>query len=125
MRPISINQQSQSIMREDNQLIVLTHLSQLLCFFTGFGGLIAPLIIWATQKDNVFKMDAQGKSIVNFQISLLVYSLLCIPLIFVFGLGILLLIILGILALVLPIMNAVKASNGESPTYPLSLSFIS
>ena len=112
-------------MREDNQLIVLTHLSQLLCFFTGFGGLIAPLIIWATQKDNVFKMDAQGKSIVNFQISLLVYSLLCIPLIFVFGLGILLLIILGILALVLPIMNAVKASNGESPTYPLSLRFIS
>ena len=29
--------------REDNQLLVITHLSQLLTFITGFGGLIVPL----------------------------------------------------------------------------------
>jgi len=112
-------------MKENNQLIVLTHLSQLLSFISGFGGLIAPLIIWATQKDYIFKMDVQGKAIVNFQLSLLVYSLLCIPLMFVFGLGFLLLVLVGLLGLILPIVNAVKASNGETPTYPLSLSFIS
>lgn len=110
-------------MKENNQLIVLTHLSQLLSFISGFGGLIAPLIIWATQKDYIFKMDVQGKAIVNFQLSLLVYSLLCIPLMFVFGF--LLLVLVGLLGLILPIVNAVKASNGETPTYPLSLSFIS
>jgi len=112
-------------MKENNQLIVLTHLSQLLSFISGFGGLIAPLIIWATQKDHIFKMDVQGKAIVNFQLSLLVYSLLCIPLMFVFGLGFLLIVLVGLLGLILPIVNAVKASNGETPTYPLSLSFIS
>lgn len=44
-------------MRKDNQLLVVTHLSQLLTFVTGFGGLIVPLILWATQKDKVLQMD--------------------------------------------------------------------
>ncbi|MEY8868373.1 MULTISPECIES: DUF4870 domain-containing protein [Flavobacteriaceae] len=112
-------------MREDRQLIVITHLSQLLCFITGFGSLIVPLIIWITQKEKVFQMDAHGKNIVNFQISMILYALLCIPLILAFGLGILGFIILGIISLVFPIINAIKANNGETPTYPLSLSFIS
>ena len=75
-------------MRQDNQLIVLTHLSQLLTFITGFGGLLVPLVIWLTQKENVYKMDEQGKHILNFQLSMLVYSLICIPLVFALGLGI-------------------------------------
>ncbi len=114
-----------SIMREDNQLLVITHLSQMLTFVTGFGGLIVPLVIWATQKDKVFQMDTHGKNIVNFQISLILYAILCIPLILAFGLGILGLIVIGILSFVMPIVNAIKASNGEAPKYPLSLNFIS
>ncbi len=112
-------------MRQDNQLIVLTHLSQLLTFITGFGGLIVPLIIWSTQRDNVYKMDEQGKHIVNFQISMLIYSLICIPLILALGLGVLGLIILCIVSFIYPIINAIKASHGETPRYPLSLNFIS
>lgn len=111
--------------RTDNQLLVITHLSQLLTYVTGFGGLIVPLIIWATQKDRVNDMDAHGKSIVNFQLSILIYSILSIPLILVFGLGILTLIFICILAFIMPIINGIKASNGEIPTYPLSLNFIS
>lgn len=111
-------------MRQDNQLLVITHLSQLLTFITGFGGLIVPLIIWATQKNDVYKMDEQGKHIVNFQLSMLVYSIICIPLVFIL-IGIPGLILLCILSFVYPIINAIKASNGESPKYPLSLNFIS
>ncbi|MFL1011573.1 DUF4870 domain-containing protein [Flavisericum labens] len=111
-------------MRQDNQLLVITHLTQLLTFLTGFGGLIVPLIIWSTQKENVYNMDEQGKHIVNFQLSMLVYSIICIPLIFVL-VGIFDLIALGILSFVFPIINAIKASHGENPTYPLSLNFIS
>jgi len=114
-----------SIMREDNQLLVITHLSQMLTFVTGFGGLIVPLVIWVTQKDKVFQMDTHGKNIVNFQISLVLYAILCIPLVFALGLGILGLIVLCILSFVMPIVNAIKASNGEAPKYPLSLNFIS
>ncbi|WP_228851353.1 DUF4870 domain-containing protein [Aegicerativicinus sediminis] len=112
-------------MREDNQLIVITHLSQLVTFVLGFGSLIIPLVLWATQKEKIYQMDEQGKEIVNFQLSLLIYIIISIPLILLFGLGILLLIIIGVISFVFPIINAIKASNGESPKYPLSLNFIS
>ncbi len=112
-------------MREDKQLIVITHLSQLITLVTGFGSLILPLILWVTQKDKVYQMDTHGKSIINFQLSLIVYCLLCIPLILIFGLGLLGFIILGIISIVFPIINAIKTSNGETPKYPLSLNFIS
>ncbi len=114
-----------TLKRTDNQLIMITHLAQLLTYVTGFGGLIVPLIIWATQKDRVSGMDAHGKAILNFQLSIIVYCILSIPLMIVFGLGILLLIVVGILAFVMPIVNAIKASNGELPSYPLSLNFVS
>jgi len=114
-----------TLKRTDNQLLVITHLSQLLTYVTGFGGLIVPLIIWATQKDAVVDMDDHGKAIVNFQLSILVYSIISIPLIFLFGLGILTLILIAILAFVMPIVNAINASNGQLSSYPLSLNFIS
>jgi hypothetical protein len=112
-------------MRQDNQLLVVTHLTQLISLVIGFGSLIVPLILWATQKEKVYQMVAHGKNIINFQLSLIVYCLICIPLIFLFGLGILGLIILGIFSIVFPIINAIKASNGETPKYPLSFNFIS
>ncbi len=111
-------------MRQDNQLLVLTHLSQLLDLITGMGGLIVPLIIWLTQKDKVIGMDMHGKMILNFQISILIYSIVSIPLIFLFGLGIILLIGIAIIALVFPIIGAIKVSNGETPSYPLTIEFI-
>ncbi|WP_242134984.1 DUF4870 domain-containing protein [Aestuariivivens marinum] len=112
-------------MREDNQLIVITHLSQLITLVIGFGSLLLPLILWLTQKEKIYQMDTHGKNIINFQLSLIVYCLLCIPLILFLGLGIVGLIVLGIISVVFPVVNALKASKGETPTYPLSLNFIS
>ncbi len=112
-------------MRQDRQLIVIMHLSQLVTLVIGFGSLILPLILWMSNKEKVYEMDEHGKNILNFQISLLIYSLICIPLIFLFGLGILGFIVLGLISIIFPIINAIKASNGEIPKYPLSLNFIS
>ncbi len=111
-------------MKEDKQLLVLTHLSQLLDFVTGIGGFIVPLILWVTKKDEIFGMDAHGKAILNFRISMFIYILICIPLIFLFGLGILGFIVIGIFYLIFPIINAIKVSNNEAPNYPLSITFI-
>lgn len=110
--------------REDNQLLVVMHLSQLLTFITGFGGLIVPLIIWLTQKEQVEDIDEQGKAIINFQISMIVLAILCIPLCFIiigfFALG-----IIALLTLIMPIVNAVNASNRAPVSYPLSFKFLS
>ncbi len=111
-------------MREDKQLLVITHLSQLLDLVTAIGGFVVPLIIWLTQKDKVFGMDEHGKMILNFQISMFIYAIVSIPLIFLFGLGIFLLIGIGILVLVFPIINAIKVSKGERPDYPLTIQFL-
>mgnify|MGYP000861493506 CR=1 FL=1 len=111
-------------MRQDRQLIVLTHLSQLITLVVGFGSLILPLILWMTNKEKVYQMDAHGKNIINFQLSILIYSIICIPLILLLGLGLLGLIALAFVAIIFPIINAIKASNGETPTYPLSINII-
>jgi len=112
-------------MQVNKQFLVLTHLSQLVTLVIGFGSLLLPLILWLTQKEKIYEMNEHGKRIVNFQLSILVYSLLCIPLILLLGLGLVGLLVLGIISFVFPIINAIKVSKGETPQYPLSLNFIS
>ncbi|MEG9329173.1 DUF4870 domain-containing protein [Salinimicrobium catena] len=111
-------------MREDRQLLMLTHLSQLLDLVTGIGGFIVPLVIWLTQRDKILGMDAHGKMILNFQISLFIYSIVAIPLILLFGLGIFILIGIAIIAIIFPIINAIKVNNGEIPSYPLTIQIL-
>ncbi len=110
-------------MREDNQLIVITHLMQLLTIVTGFGGLVVPLILWLTQRDKVFEMEKHGRAIINFQLSLILFSILCVPFVFLI-IGIFGLVIIGILGIVFPIINAVNVSNGRAVYYPLSIPFL-
>ncbi|MDG1160597.1 MAG: DUF4870 domain-containing protein [Flavobacteriaceae bacterium] len=111
-------------MIENRQLLVLTHLSQLLDLVTGIGGFLVPLIIWLIKKDEVFDMDRHGKAILNFRISMFIYILICVPAILLFGLGILGFIVIGIFYLIFPIINALRASNNQPPNYPLSIQFL-
>ena len=116
---------TQSAQKVDHQLLMLTHLSQLLSYVTGFGGFVIPLIIWLTKKDEIADMDEHGKSIINFQITMFMLAAISVPLIFAFGLGILSLIFVAVVSFVLPIVNAIKASNGESPSLFMTIGFIS
>ena len=120
-----INPNSSFSHRKDNQLLLITHLSQLLTYVTGFGGLIVPIIIWAVNKDKIEGLDTHGKEIINFQLSMILYALICIPLILALGLGILGLILIGVLSFILPIINAISASNGIFKPYPFTIRFIS
>ncbi len=110
--------------KENKQLLVITHLSQLLDVITGCGGFIVPLIIWLTQKDSITNMDENGKAILNFRISMFLYLILSVPLILLFGLGLLGILGVSILLFVFPIVNAVRVSNGEDPYYPMSIKFL-
>ncbi|TLP77575.1 DUF4870 domain-containing protein [Maribacter sp. ACAM166] len=112
-------------LREDRNLLVITHLSQYLDFITGFGGLLVPLGIWLTTKDAVVGMEEHGKSVINFQLTLLIYVVIGIPGILLFGLGIVLLVFAGVLSIVMPVLNAIRANNDESPSYFGTIRFIS
>lgn len=115
---------NQPVKRIDRQALVLTHLSQLLSYVIGFGGFIVPLVIWGSTRNAIENMDEHGKAIINLQLSLLLYIVVSIPAILLLGLGVLGLIGTAILGFVLPIVNAVRASNGESPSYFLTIPFV-
>jgi len=110
-------------LKEDNQLLVLLHLSQLLDFVTGFGGFVVPLILWLTKKDEIKSMDVQGKAIMNFKISMLIYAIISGILVLLI-VGIVGLIAIGVIMFVYPIINAINVSNGKEPFYPFSIEFI-
>lgn len=115
---------NEKVVRKDNTLLSITHLTQLLHYVTGFGGFIVPLVIWLTSRKTVEGMDQHGRAIINLQLSLLLYIIISIPAILLLGLGILGLIGVAILGFVLPIVNAVKASNGEPPSNFLTIPFL-
>ena len=116
---------SQNTLRVDRTTLVLTHLSQLLHYVIGFGGFIVPLIVWLSTRNTVEDMDEHGKAVINLQLSLLLYIILSIPAILLLGLGIVTLIGTAILGFIMPIVNAVRAGNGESPSYFLTVPFLS
>ncbi|AVI49684.1 DUF4870 domain-containing protein [Pukyongia salina] len=64
------------------QLGALIHLSTFSKFFFPFGNFFVPLILWSFNKDKAF-VDEHGRQAINFQLSILVYSLIigliCIP----------------------------------------------
>lgn len=110
--------------KSNSQLVVIMHLSQLLNLVSGLGGVIVPLVIWLSQRDRDTAIDRHGKQIMNFQITMFLAAIVAIPCIFLFGLGILMLLGIGLLTLVLPIIGGIKASNGEYFEYPFTLQLI-
>ena len=53
-------------MKENQQLIVFMHLSQLFNLFSGFLGFVVPLVIWQSKKKETYDLDIHGKSIIKF-----------------------------------------------------------
>ena len=102
---------------------MILHLSQLAGFLVPLAGLIVPILIWQLKKEEMPELDVHGKIIANWIISQLIYGLICGILVFVL-VGVFLLIALGILAVIFPIIGAIKANEGRTWKYPLSISFI-
>lgn len=88
-----------------------------------FANIIAPLIIWTIKKESSEFIDDQGKQVINFQISMLIYTIILIPFAILL-IGIPALIAIAILDLIFTIIGAVKANNGERYRYPMAITFL-
>jgi uncharacterized Tic20 family protein len=97
---------------------VLSHLSALL----GVGFLL-PLVVYLVMRKESQYVAENAREALNFHISLLIYALCCIPLIFIL-IGIPMLIGMGVASLVFAIIAAVKASDGECYRYPLTIRLV-
>ena len=109
--------------KDENMWAMFCHLSGLFGFVIPFGNVIAPLIIWTLKKDEYPHVDDQGKEALNFQISITVYILLSVLLIFVV-IGIPLLIILGLFSVIMTVIGAINANDGKKYRYPFTIKFI-
>jgi len=109
--------------REERMWAMFCHLSGLAGFIFPFGNIIAPLIIWSLKKEEYPLVNDQGKEALNFQISMTIYFIASAILIFLI-IGIPLLIILGLFSLIVVIIAAIKANEGEKYRYPLTIRFL-
>jgi len=99
---------------DEKSFVVLMHASQFISSF------IAPLIMWLLFKDKSQLVDNAGKNILNFQISIAIYTLiLCLTCV-----GVVFVVFLAIATIILIIIAIIKALNNETWTYPLSIRFI-
>jgi len=108
---------------EEDQFTMLMHIAQFAGVVVPMAGLALPIVMWATNKENNELVDEHGKNIINWMISLIIYFAIAIPLCFLI-IGIPIVMVLGLLTVLFPIIGAVKASNGEVYTYPLTIKFL-
>ena len=88
-----------------------------------FASVIVPLILWLIKKDDFPFVDEQGKEALNFQISIAIGILVCIPLCFII-IGAFLLPALMIFNLVMIIIASIESNKGKHYHYPFSLRLV-
>lgn len=110
-----------AIAPEDRTLAMLTHLSGLAGYIIPLGGIIVPIVIWFIKSENkAIAAIAKQAIILNIAVFVCVLALALIALtIVLLPVSIIGWIVLGLAAIVLPIVGAVKASDGEYYSYPV------
>src|SRR5690606_30752066 len=102
---------------EARQWAMLCHFAAFFGLVFPFGNLLGPLVVWQIKRDLDPFVDAQGKEAVNFQISVTLAGLVCVPLMLILiGFPLLALVTVG--ALVLTIIAGIKANEGQAYRYP-------
>lgn len=65
-----------TLSKHEKNLSAIIHASTFSKFFIPFGNFILPLVLWTANKKEYQFVDYNGKQVLNFQISLLLYSIL-------------------------------------------------
>ena len=136
---------------EINQFCTLMHLSQLTGFIIPLAGIILPILMWATNKNQNDKLDKHGKNITNWLISSFIYYAIFVIFAYVsiakaifsfdknisdelfvnlfmsYGsifIALILVFVLGFCSVIFNIIGAVRANDGILFKYPLTITFI-
>ncbi|HBO43264.1 MAG TPA: DUF4870 domain-containing protein [Planctomycetaceae bacterium] len=95
----------------------------MICHLLGLVGFVGPLVIWLIKKDESTVVDDQGKESLNFQLTILLASLVS-GVLACFIIGFFLAIAVAIYDIVYIIIAAMKANEGELYRYPICLRLI-
>ena len=109
------------VSKEEQNWAMICHLSALAGFLIPFGNIFGPLAVWLIKRGEMPMVERHGKEALNFQITVAIAMVICFLLMFVL-VGFVLIFVVGLGALVMTIMAAVKVSNGDYDyRYPLAL----
>jgi uncharacterized Tic20 family protein len=106
---------------EERTLAALTHLSGLSGYVIPLGGVLVPIIIWAVKSDSkVISSIAKQALLLNVVVFVLIagtvllwLTIVLIPLVIFFW------VLLGLAAIALPIVGAIRALDGVYYRYPV------
>jgi uncharacterized Tic20 family protein len=102
---------------------VVAHLSTFAGLVLPFGSVIGPLAVWLTRRDRDPFIDQAGREALNFGISIAIYGLVAlVAALMLVGIP---LLMAGVIAwVVLASLAAVKASQGQTYRYPLTMRLV-
>ena len=109
--------------KDINQQAMFIQLSAFAGYIIPLGSLIVPLILWQVWKQKDPYIDEMGREAVNFQLSMLLYYIICFVLFFVL-IGMLLIFAAVIFHITFIIIGAVQTSRGANYRYPMIIRFI-
>ena len=128
--------------QDERNMGLLVHLISFSSLLFPLGNIIGPLIVWMVKKDQSAFVDVHGKESLNFQITstLIMIAAIILGVFMAIGSGVtdneigiagsVLALIAFVIAyslfiLIVVIVAALKANNGEYYRYPASIRFIS
>ncbi|MDX1660094.1 MAG: DUF4870 domain-containing protein [Nitriliruptorales bacterium] len=85
---------------------------------------VGPLVVWLVKRDEDPFVAEHAKEALNFNLTFLIALVVSVILMFVL-IGFVLIAIVAIAWIILTIVAAVKANNGEHYRYPMTIRFIS
>lgn len=108
---------------ELKQYLTFMHLSQLAGFVVPMAGLILPIVMWSAHKNDHSLIDQHGKDIVNWIISSVIYMIVS-AILFIVVIGIPIMIAVVACSIIFPIIGGMRANEGKSFKYPITIPFI-
>lgn len=113
-----------SVAQDDDDRLwgTIAHLSTLIPL--PLFNLLGPWIVMITKGDDSYFVKRQAVAAINFQITVFIAYLVCIPLMLIL-IGIPMMWIVGLCSIVLPCIAGIKAHGGVSYQYPMSMRFLS
>jgi uncharacterized protein len=108
---------------DERNWAVAAHLSSVLGIWIGFLGALGPLVVMLTKGKESAYVRAQAVEALNFNITVLAYSIIGWILAFVL-IGFVILGVVFVFWLVLTIVASIKVSNGEHYRYPLTFRLV-
>ena len=113
-----------AVSKDERNLAMFAHLSAFIGLIFPFGGnVVAPLIMWLTQREKSAFVADQALEALNFNLTVFLAAIVC-GFLFIVGIGVLLGLALGIIWHIGTVFAAIRASEGQRYRHRFTLRLV-